>query len=480
MSRRTVVVIAVLLLILGLALPWNIYVGLGIDGTAGWFIAVLVAATLMSGVSAALGHVRRRVGPAWTRLALGIPYLVVVAVFVGFAVLQSIRYAGTGVTPPGVGPGLWAGLAGALLVARAAAGPLQSEARWGRMAGGASIVLASLAVLLTIYWRTRFVIPHISDPETSRQNLTVAVTAVLYGLVSLAPVIVAGRWLMSGRRHHQLASAALGTSMLLAGSLVWLLPVGRDLDAFHGIAQITSTAGVGFEGYLAWAAAIALFAPRVESPRRTSELRQTFQGVIKDALLLIAVWAAGCALLRIADIASVAVLELPAPPYNSTVMMAFDLLTALVAGWLAINGASNVLPQMVNVLLVGIVFVLTVTRVVIGVMLVPRVKPLDARQVNAVYGNTLAHQVTSTFDVGLCFLSLAVLALAMAVVLRTNRATVSPRPATPSTAVPIVGREPDKNVCVSAKERADAVLAESTRRFAAGTTYGDAGSDHRR
>lgn len=478
MNRRTVMVIAALLLVLGLALPWNIYVGLGIEGTAGWVVAVLVTATLMSGASAALGQLGRRVGPPWTRPALAIPYLLVVAIFVGFAVLQSIRYADTGSTPSGVGPGVWAGLAGALLVAQAAVQSTpQSEARWGRIIGGASILLASLAALFNLYWRTRFVIPHISDPETSRQNLVVAVTAVLYGLVSLAPILIAGRWLMSGKRQHQFATATLGAAMVLAGAFVWFLPVGRDLDAFHGIAQNTSTAGVGFEGYLAWAAAFALIVPSAQLPRRTPDLRQTAQDITRDVLLLIAVWSAGCALMRVADIASVAVLELPAPPYNSTVMMAFDLLTALLAGWLAINGSSNVLPRMVNVLLVGIVFVLTVTRVVVGVMLVPRVQPLDPRQVNAVFGNTLAHQVTSTFDVGLCFLSLSILALALAMILKTNRGVDSP--ATP-TESPIVGREPDKSASMSARDRADEVLAESTRRFAAGTTYGDSGSEGRR
>ena len=63
-------------------------------------------------------------------------------------------------------------------------------------------------------------------------------------------------------KASRLATVALGTSTLVAGIVVWVLPVGRDIDAFHGIAQNTSTAGVGFEGYLAWAAAAAIFAPR--------------------------------------------------------------------------------------------------------------------------------------------------------------------------------------------------------------------------
>ena len=94
-------------------------------------------------------------------------------------------------------------------------------------------------------------------------------TAVVYGAVALVAVLVASRWLLRSGKAARLATVALGASALVAGIIVWILPVGRDIDAFHGIAQNTSTAGVGFEGYLAWAAAAAIFAPRTPV-RRTA------------------------------------------------------------------------------------------------------------------------------------------------------------------------------------------------------------------
>ena len=120
-------------------------------------------------------------------------------------------------------------------------------------------------------------------------------TAVVYGVVALVAVLVASRWLLRNARASRLTIVALGASTLAAGILVWFLPAGRDIDAFHGIAQNTSTAGVGFEGYLAWAAGAALFAPRAlfghrnASPTEESAWRAT----TRNGLLLIAVWCVG-------------------------------------------------------------------------------------------------------------------------------------------------------------------------------------------
>lgn len=480
---------AVLLLILGLLLPWNIYVGIGIPGTVGWIFGVLVIVTVMSFAAVLFSYVptagdRGQGGFTRLRLALNIPYLLTVALFVGFALLQSVRSGGSGSTPPGVGPGIWAGVAGALLAIQRVRPSTEDESHtrfmWLRVIGLSSILLASAGALVNLYWRTRFLVPHIFDPGTSRQNLVVTVTALLYALVCLAPVILVARWLISGKQRVELAIVMLGISMLSAGVLVWLLPAGRDLDAFHGIAQNTSTAGVGFEGYLAWAAAAALIAPSARLPKGNFAFREIWHDVMRRALLLVAVWCSGCAVLRVADIASAAVLQLPAPPYNSTVMMTFDLVTAMLAVWLAINGSSHVLPRLINALLLGIVFVLTVTRVVIGVALVPRVRPLDTSGITAVYGNELAHQITSTFDIGLCFLSLGLIVLALVMILQPIQATEGDRPTTPpadAPATPVIARPGrDRNVPVSAKERANEVLAESSKRFAAGTTYGDIGS----
>ena len=126
--------------------------------------------------------------------------------------------------------------------------------------GYASMIIASLSTAFHLWWRVRYALQGSSG--FGKQNVAVIATAVVYGAVALAVVLIAARWLLHSTKASRLATVALGASTLLAGIVVWGLPVGRDIDAFHGIAQNTSTAGVGYEGYLAWAAGAAIFAPR--------------------------------------------------------------------------------------------------------------------------------------------------------------------------------------------------------------------------
>lgn len=55
-------------------------------------------------------------------------------------------------------------------------------------------------------------------------------------------------------------------------------------------------------------------------------------------------------------------------------------------------------------------FVLTGCRPILGVALVPRVPPMNRNEINAVFGNDLSQQITSTFDVTLSMTALALLA----------------------------------------------------------------------
>jgi hypothetical protein len=245
----------------------------------------------------------------------------------------------------------------------------------------------------------------------------------------------------------------LGASALVAGTVVWILPVGRDLDAFHGIAQNTSTAGVGFEGYLAWAAAAAILGSATVLGVLTRKSAGSWRAAARKCLLLIAVWCAGTAALRVVDVMSSAVLDLPAPPYNSTALMAFDVVVAVLAAWLYLNEANHAAPKLLMTLLFGVLFALTVTRLIVGVALVPRVQPLNATDIKEVYGNTLAQQITSTFDVALCILALALLVISFVLANETAVAKRAPRP------------EP--------RDRVAAELAKATQQYAAGTTAGD-------
>lgn len=476
--------ISAVLLILSLLFPWNIHFGLGIRDTTGWIFVLIFVAALAPIASVITSHTGGDLAGklAKRRLLLTAPYLAAVLIFIGFTILQSFRLGGTGAPPPGIGPGLLLGLAGAILVCRPSAPRVDDQASFGRRArriiGAASVLSAVLAVGLNLYWRTRFVLPGITDPESSRQHLVVAVTAVLYAVVCLAPVVFAARWVVSAQRHAQLAATILGGSVLIAVSLVWVLPVGRELDAFHGIAQSTSTAGVGYEGYLAWIAAAAMIGPTIAWRSADGRMAETWAPVVRSCLLVIALWCAGSALLRVADIASAAVLNLPAPAYNSIAIMAFDLATALLAMWTFINGRTTSMPQQVWLILSGALFALTVARVVVGVALVPRVKPLNANDINDVYGNTLSQQITSAFDVGLCCVSASLLCVAFALA-GQGRRRVTPTAKQDSPDRDRTPRDAEL-AALSPRDKAAKVLAESTTRFAAGTTYGDEGSTGRR
>lgn len=473
---RTRIAAVAVLLTLGLLMPWNIHFGLGIAETRGWVFAILLVATLLSLAALFIGGATRR-------LMLTAPYLVLVAGFTAFSIVISVRYGGTGVVPPGVGPGAWSGLTGALLAAGAGAASTddqQRAVRLCRVIGWLSIALAVLATLFNLYFRTRFVLPGISG-EAGTQNLVTAIAALLYGLVALAPAIVAGRWIVSGRPGSQLAVVLLGGATLSAGALVWFLPVGRLLDAFHGIAQNTGTVGVGYEGYLAWAAVAAMVATPIVGSARTADSAELWRNAIRSCLALIAVWCAGKAVLRITDVWISGVLMLPDPPYNTTMLMAFDLLTTVLALWLFVNSRVHSAPRTITVPVLGVLVVLTVCRLVLGVALVPRIKPLNPGTINSVFGNDLAQQITSTFDVTLSILALSLLigavmygAWAPNVAVPQPPAARLPADPTPAPSAParIAVPKPAETQPTATPDRVADVLAQSTQRFAAGTTYG--------
>ncbi|EUA28682.1 putative membrane protein [Mycobacterium intracellulare] len=237
---------------------------------------------------------------------------------------------------------------------------------------------------------------------------------MVYGVVALVAVLVASRWLLQRTRASRLTTVALGASALAAGILVWILPVGRDLDAFHGIAQNTSTAGVGFEGYLAWAAGAAIFAPRALFGHRNPSPAEesAWRSATRNGLLLIAVWAVGSIAMRLTDLVVGIALNYPFSRYDSVVLAAFDLVTAALAIWLR-RRLAGISARLVTSLC-GLVAALSVARVIVGVALAPRFADSPnspARQ--PVYGNDLAQQITSTFDVTLCGLALGILAAAV-------------------------------------------------------------------
>ena len=407
---------AAVLLIGAVLLPWNLYFGIGIPDSKTALFGVLGVVTLLSLVSLAVR--------GWLRIALNVPYLLSVLGFVVFDVFETIRSGGTVQVPGGVGPGAWLGISGALLAAQPAitgAAEDDTHGRWTRSAkllGYASIVVAALSFAFNLFWRVRYALQSSSGAsEFGKQNIAVIATAVVYGLVALAAVLVASGWVVRATNASRLATIALGASTLIAGILVWSLPIGRDIDAFHGIAQNTSTAGVGYEGYLAWAAAAAIFGPRTLFGYRhtPSTDERPWRTAARNGLLLIALWCVGSVLMRATDLAVAVSLNYPFSRYDTMTLAGFDLATAVLAVWLRMNLADASVSARLISSLSGLVVTLSIARVVVGVVLAPRFQepPDGGGWNNPVYGNDLAQQITSTFDVVLCGLALGILAAAI-------------------------------------------------------------------
>lgn len=424
---------AVALLVLAVFLPWNLYFGFGIPDSSTILFGVLIAVTVLAVVAVVVAGSWRSAGARFNparaarlRLALNVPYLLLVLAFVVFDAYETVRFGGTVNVPGGVGPGAWAGIAGSLLSAQAVptgalAGPVPAgdeSTGWHRSArviGSLSMLAAVLSFGFNLYWRVRYALQSTGGAEEfGKQNIAVIATAVVYGAVALIAVLVAARWLLRSARESRLTTVALGASTLAAGVLVWFLPAGRDIDAFHGIAQNTSTAGVGFEGYLAWAAGAALFAPRALFGRRNASPTEesAWRATTRNGLLLIAVWSVGSVAMRITDLVVGVILNYPFSRYSSIVLAAFDLATAVLAIWLR-RRLATLSARMVTSLC-GLVATLSVARVVVGLELAPRFENSpNSPALHPVYGNNLAQQITSTFDVTLCGLALGILVAAI-------------------------------------------------------------------
>lgn len=449
-------VTSAVLLVAAALLPWNLDFGVGVPDGNVVFLGLVLVATVLSLVSLAVtfpAHSAKRAaaqphsgGPARIRLVLNAPYLALVVGVVGFTLFEMLRYGGTGEVPSGVGPGALAGLAGALLAAQPLlTGTAEDDARFRvwfsltRTMGLVAMVVATFSFAFILYWRVRYVVPGFSDPEFGEQNVVTAATAIAYGLIPLIVVLIGLRWLLSRQASSMLVTVALGASTVLGAVTVWLLPIGREIDAFHGIAQATTTAGAGFEVYLAWVAGGAIVGPLVLRLATRKPLNQAiWQDTARRALTLIAVYCVGSALLRVFDLVSASILGLPTSPYDSIALLAFDVVAAVVTIWLRFNVKNPALHPVVISAISGVLVILVACRVVVGVGLAQRILYVTPPE-GPVYGNTLAQQITSTFDVVMCFLALAVACIAL-LVQRDELGEPSPKSAPAPSAAPAPAR----------------------------------------
>lgn len=411
---------AAVLLLAAVALPWNLYFGIGVPGSSGAVSAVVITSVVLSLgslVATYAGHDR-------LRLLFSTPAVLVVAAFVVFAVVQMVRYGGTAVASPGVGPGAWSGVAGALLAAQpiftGAAADAERFAAWlraARVVGLASMILGALSVGFTLYWRTRHAWPPAGDSTHNGENVAVIATAVVYGVAALAPIIVGCIWMRQRTAAARLATITVGVCSLAGGILIWVSQIGREIDAFHGIAQLTSTSGVGFEGYVAWAAGAAILAPLTLYSVLVDDTRTAaaWKHAASKALLLVAIWCAASAAMRFTDVVDALALHLQHRFYDSAGLIGVDLATGAVAVWLGTRFGAVATPSRSVQAGCAMLLALSVTRVVAGVMLAPRKTGAAAAVArdNPVYGNALAQQITSTFDVVVCGLAVMILMVAV-------------------------------------------------------------------
>jgi hypothetical protein len=328
-------------------------------------------------------------------------------------------------------------------------------------------------VVFNLFWRVRYLF--VTTGTVGGRDVAVVITTLLYGGVAMVALVIGSAWLLQKTAAARLATTALGVSACVAGVLVWVAAVGRDVDAFHGIAENTSTAAVGYEGYLAWAAAAAIVAPTtlyavflVKPPTMA-----VYRGAALKCLTLIAFWTFAAAGLRVSDFLIALSLDLPRSLYDSFALMAFNVVTGCIAVWLQRQLAKGGLSSVVIAAFSGSLFVFTAAQLVIGVALAPRYADPTPRSPDAIYGNDLAQQITSMFDVVICVLSLAILVavvvtgpLAGYLVRRRGPRDATPAPvgpgAAPTAAAPAVLPRPQQTTVpkiVRLKQDSTALLA---------------------
>ena len=415
--------VAIALLVISLFLPWNLDFGLGIPGNDGSLFLVAVVVTLLAILAALTPHVGpfRLTAPDQNvrrtsryRLLLGLAYFVVAIGFVVYQLLETWHNGGTGLVPPGIGPGLLLGIGGAVLASQPPITSITLEdngfRRWyafARLLGVLSIALATLAVAYNVYWRLRYLFlvqRGLRQPGLRRHRHDAALRRGSDDRVGHR-VALAHREDRRRTVGHQRAGRLRGS---WRRRWCGFFPIGRDVDAFHGIAENTSTAAIGYEGYLFWAAAAAIVAPTtlyaiflIKPPTLGA-----YRSAAEKCLTLIAFWAFACAALRVIDFLIAWTLDLPNALYDTVAMTVFNVITGVIARWLnrqLVRGEAS-LP--VIAAFSGLLFVFTVANLAIGVALAPRYAEPSP---TAIYGNNLAQQITSTFDVTICALSFAVL-----------------------------------------------------------------------
>ena len=382
------------LLLLALFMPWNVRFGFGIDGSNTVAYVVLVVVTLLS-----LGSI---VTPAArTRLLLNVGYLLFVVFIVVGDTVFTVIFGAVNSIPPGVGPGAWVGVAGALLCAQPRPSDFTADdpllRRWfaaSRVIGFLALAFGVQSFVFNMFWRIQSLGSGAAVDAGGAQRGGFVAAAAVYGLMSLAAVVIAAVWMIKNTQGSRLAITGLGAASVVTALVVWASDSGLGIVPFRGAVNNT-TAGIGFQGYLLWAAAAGIVAPltlRSAVSRKPIDTRPWCEA-LRYCLFLIGIWSVG----QIAKFLVNFVLAMTGDVSLSTSvtvsLVLLNLATAILALWLRAVLASGTVSTII-VVLCGLLFVLTDARVIAEIML------------------TSSH-ITATFHVVLCILSLFIAAAAL-------------------------------------------------------------------
>ena len=386
-------VLGAVLLLLALLLPWNVRFGFGIDGSNTIAYVVLVAVTVMSLASIF-------VNAANVRLLLNIGYLL----FVGFIVVGdtvfSVIFGAVDTIPPGVGPGAWIGVAGALLCAQPTLVDVVDDAtqrRWfsaSRVIGFLALAVGVQSFLFNMFWRVRSLGSEAAVGAGGAQQAGFVASAAVYGLMSLAAVVIAAAWMIKNTDASRLAVTGLGAATLVTALVVWASDSGLGIVPFRGAVNNT-TAGIGFQGYLLWAATAAIVGPltlRNALSGKTVDTA-TWREALRFCLLLIGVWSIGQIAVRIVYLALAAAGDVSLAAGITATLIVVNVAIAALALWMRAHLKSTAVTTVI-VILFGALFALTDARLAAEIVL------------------TASH-VTATFHVVLCILALLAAAAAL-------------------------------------------------------------------
>jgi hypothetical protein len=367
--------------------------GFGIDGSNTIAYVVLVAVTVMSLASIF-------VNAANVRLLLNIGYLL----FVGFIVVGdtvfSVIFGAVDTIPPGVGPGAWIGVAGTLLCAQPTLVDVVDDAtrrRWfsaSRVIGFLALAVGVQSFLFNMFWRVRSLGSEAAVDAGGAQQAGFVASAAVYGLMSLAAVVIAAAWMIKNTDASRLAVTGLGAATLVTALVVWASDSGLGIVPFRGAVNNT-TAGIGFQGYLLWAAGAAIVGPltlRNALSRKTFDTA-TWREALRFCLLLIGVWSVGQIAVRIVYLALAAAGDVSLAANITATLILVNVAIAALALWMRVLLKSMTVTTQI-VILFGFLFALTDVRLASEIVL------------------TASH-VTATFHVVLCILALLAAAAAL-------------------------------------------------------------------